>query len=235
MRYLHEADKLQGSPTDVRRIDVSETLEGLTDDERKYIREKASSDAIHLLKSYPPSHPPSLPSSSHPSPEHSLRCEPSSLMASRESSALLNAASRDLPDTLPTPPPQKHHESASPTTRMKNMWEINRFSSTSSCRDSLYEKLEEDGKVRDESFTTMHLMPDYQEKSDHSKSPCTLSLASGFEAQDTVGGHAAENAPIMKNKTVVNAVEQADLTDSSDSEEDSFVGTQGKPLADIRT
>jgi hypothetical protein len=117
---------------------------------------------------------------------------------------------------------------------MKNMWESNRFSGTSSCRDSLYEKLEEDGKVRDESFTTMHLMPDYHEKTDHLSSPCTLSLASGFEAQDTVGGHTVESAPIMKNKTVVNAVEQTDLTDSSDSEEDSFIGTQDKIVADIR-
>jgi hypothetical protein len=148
-------------------------------------------------------------------------------MASRESSALLNAASRDLPDTVPTPPPQKHHESASPTTRMKNLWESkNRFSATSSCRDSVYEKLEEDGKIRDESFTTMHLMPDYHEKNDHTNSPCTLSLASGFEAQDTVGGNSNEESPILKNKTIVNAVEHTDLEDSSDSERDSFVGTQ---------
>ena len=123
-----------------------------------------------------------------------------------------------------------HHESASPTTRMKNLWDSKkRFSATSSCRDSVYEKLEEDGEIRDESFTTMHLMPDYHEKNENYSPPCTLSLASGFEAQDTVGGNSAEDSPILKNKTIVNAVEQTDLEDSSNSERDSFVGTQGKP------
>jgi hypothetical protein len=117
---------------------------------------------------------------------------------------------------------------------MKNLWDSKkRFSATSSCRDSVYEKLEEDGKIRDESFTTMHLMPDYHEKNDHYSSPRTLSLASGFETQDTVGGNSIEGSPILKNKTIVNAVEQTDLEDSSDSERDSFDGTQSRPGAKV--
>jgi hypothetical protein len=45
----HVLTQKQGAPTNVRRVDVFDALPGLTDAQRKYIREKASSDAIHLL------------------------------------------------------------------------------------------------------------------------------------------------------------------------------------------
>jgi hypothetical protein len=75
----------QGSPTNVRRVDISDALPGLTDAERKNIREKASSDAIYLLSLQ------SQPTTSPPSPTSSSLGN-----ISRESSEpLLNAASKD--------------------------------------------------------------------------------------------------------------------------------------------
>ncbi|KAL5118137.1 hypothetical protein ACEQ8H_003972 [Pleosporales sp. CAS-2024a] len=106
-----------GEPTDVRKVDISESLPGLTDAQRKYIREKASSDAIHLLslQSHPHTSPPSRTTSltSCASPRLSSSHEPSE--------PLLNAASQHLPTALPTPPRRMHHESSPPATRMKSM------------------------------------------------------------------------------------------------------------------
>ena len=151
----------QGAPTNVRRVDISDALPGLTDAQRKYIREKASSDAIHLLglQSHPPSHPGSQPPTTPPSPEQSLRHEPNSAISSREPSmALLNAASKDLPEGVPTPPRQTHSPTSSPNIRMKSMWsESKRLSAKSSCRDSLYSKIGDGEKPRDTSFMTLNL------------------------------------------------------------------------------
>ncbi|KAF2994486.1 hypothetical protein E8E13_001648 [Curvularia kusanoi] len=227
-----------GAPTNVRRVDVSDALPGLTDDQRKYIREKASSDAIHLLglQSHPPSHPPSQPSTTPPSPEHSLRHEPKSAISSRQPSmALLNAASKDLPSTVPTPPRQTHPPSSSPSTRMKSMWSgTQRLSTSSSCRDSLYSKIGDGDKSHDASFMTLNL--DFETESLDTKqradSPRTLSLTSGFEMQDTVGGHVGANTPITKNEKVNAAIKETEVVDSSD-DEDPFVAAEGMLLKKI--
>ncbi|KAJ8117871.1 hypothetical protein OPT61_g1036 [Boeremia exigua] len=227
-----------GSPTNVRRVDVSDSLPGLTDAQRKYIREKASSDAIHLLglQSHPPSHPPSQPPTTPPSPEHSLRHEPSSAVSSREPTMpLLNAASTDLPNAVPTPPRQTHAPASPPSARMKNMWSgTQRLSTSSSCRDSLYSKLGDSEKHRDTSFMTLNL--DFElESSDVKKradSPRTLSLTSGFETQDTVGGHADVNKPITKNEKVNAAIKETEVVNSSD-DEDPFVAVEDKLLKKI--
>ncbi|PSN62018.1 hypothetical protein BS50DRAFT_638604 [Corynespora cassiicola Philippines] len=107
-----------GSPTDVRRMDAGEGMPGLSDEDRRLIREKVSNDAIRLLslQSHPPSQPPSEPSS----PPHSR--EPSH--------PLLNAASANLPPTLPTPPRQKHNDTLPPSNRMKSVWDRTRRLST---------------------------------------------------------------------------------------------------------
>ncbi|KAH7088885.1 hypothetical protein FB567DRAFT_522536 [Paraphoma chrysanthemicola] len=194
----------KGSPTNVRRVDISDALPGLTDSERKYLREKASSDAIHLLgmQSLPPSHPatsppsPTLTSSAPPS-----LCGPASRLTSREpSEALLNAASKDLPSALPTPPKQRHNESSPPAARMKGMWETTRRVSESSSvtNDELYEKLERVKGERDskpkrtmnESFSTLNLEVEWEcgSRKGSSETARTVSFHSGFEVQGTIGG-----------------------------------------------
>ncbi|KAF1927898.1 uncharacterized protein M421DRAFT_162889 [Didymella exigua CBS 183.55] len=224
-----------GSPTNVRRVDVSGTLPGLTDAERKYIREKVSSDAIHLLglQSHPPSHSTSQPTTTPPSPEHSLRHEPNSTMSSREPSmALLNTASKDLPDALPTPPRQTHPPTSPPSARMKRMWAgVKRLSNSSSCRDSLYSKIGDGEKANDLSMMTLNLDFDSESPGNrkHADSPRTLSLASGFETQNTVGGHSDVSLPLTKNGKVDAAVKETEVVDSSE-DEDPFIAAEGKML-----
>ncbi|KAF2032696.1 hypothetical protein EK21DRAFT_60281, partial [Setomelanomma holmii] len=225
-----------GSPTNVHRIDISDATSGLTDAERKYIREKASSDAIHLLglQSQPPSHPATSPTSRTESPSPSLG--PASRLACREpSEALLNAASKDLPSALPTPPKQRHNESSPPAAHMKSMWEISRrlSSSSSATHDGLYEKLERvkggqtEAKGLNESFMTLNLEFDWEDKKHSSDTPRTLSLSKGLEMQDTVGGQskhsspvATKTTPIQKNPVNQRAITSTSLADSSDSESD---------------
>ena len=62
-----------------------------------------------------------------------------------------------------------------------------------------------------------------------SDSPRTLSLASGFETQDTVGGH----APIVKNEKDNAAIKQTEVVDSSDEDDDPFVAAEGQLLKKI--
>lgn len=149
--------------------------------------------------------------------------------------ALLNAASKDLPDVIPTPPRQTHAPTSSPSTRMKSMWSgTKRLSNSSSCRDSLYSKIEDGEKLQDSSFMTLNL--DFESESPSVKkradSPRTLSLASGFETQDTVGGHADAGTPVTKNDKVDAAIKETEVMDSSD-EEDPFVAAEGTLLKKI--
>lgn len=150
--------------------------------------------------------------------------------------ALLNAASKDLPDAVPTPPRQTHPPSSSPSARMKSMWgSAHRLSTSSSCRDSIYSKIEDGKNPRDTSFATLNLdleaeSPDTKKRTD---SPRTLSLTSGFETQDTVGGHAdAPNAPITKIEKVNAAIKETEVVDSSD-DEDPFIAAKGTLLKKI--
>ncbi|KAJ4366042.1 hypothetical protein N0V95_000268 [Ascochyta clinopodiicola] len=156
-------------------------------------------------------------------------------MSSREPSmALLNAASKELPDALPTPPPQAHPHTSSPSARMKGMWDgVKRLSNSSSCRDSLYSKIEDNSinnekKLRDTSFMTLNLELGSESPSSkiRSDSPRTLSLASGFETQDTIGGHGQTAASVAKTDKVNAAVKEKDTVDSSDEDEDPFVAAE---------
>ncbi|KZM25961.1 uncharacterized protein EKO05_0009097 [Ascochyta rabiei] len=230
-----------GSPTNVRHINVSDTLPGLTDTERKHIREKVSNDAIRLLslQSHPPSHPPSQPTTSPPSPEHSLRHEPSSVVSSQEPSmALLNAASKNLPDAVPTPPPQAHPHTSSPSARMKGMWDdVKRLSNSSNCRDSLYSKIEDSSinsekQLKDSSSMTLNLELGTESPSSNTRSDSlrTLSLTSGFETQDTIGGHTQTAAPIASTKKVNAAIKEKETIDSSDEDEDPFIAAEAELL-----
>ncbi|CBX93835.1 predicted protein [Plenodomus lingam JN3] len=247
--YMIISDKFeQGSPTDVRRVDVSATLPGLMDAQRRYVREKASSDAVHLLglQSEPPSHPATSPPSPTQSNTRSIAL--ASNLSSREPSvALLNAASKDLPSVLPTPPKRTHNENSPPASRMKTMWkDSNRPSNSSTCHEGLYEKLEQikgadvEEKGLTESFVTLNLDFEFaDEKSVHassvhaSESTSTLSLTGGFEMQDTKGGRCQ---PIAKNLVVKNAIDATNLGDSSDEndfEEDSLIAAEHVQLVKI--
>ncbi|KAF2734971.1 hypothetical protein EJ04DRAFT_576514 [Polyplosphaeria fusca] len=108
------------SPTDVRHIDLDICMPELSQEERDYIREKASADPHRFLSLQ--SHPPSSPSTS-----------PSSPTSSRTpSTTLLNAASTNLPTSLPTPPQQTHTDATlPPALRMKRIWEHTRRLSAS--------------------------------------------------------------------------------------------------------
>ncbi|CAE7201346.1 hypothetical protein PTNB73_05920 [Pyrenophora teres f. teres] len=181
-----------GSPTDVRIIDISDSLPGLTDAQRRQIREKASNDAIRLLslQSHLPTMPPSPTATSHP-PTPSLPTNPfqtnslssptktitSTAPSSREPSmALLNAASKDLPSSVPTPPRRTHKEDSPPAMRMKSMWHSERrYSSDSSGEDEVpYKTLH---KKAGESAMTLNLEWDWEDKKERADSPRTLSLA----------------------------------------------------------
>ncbi|KAF1994414.1 hypothetical protein P154DRAFT_567337 [Amniculicola lignicola CBS 123094] len=128
-----------GSPTDVRRLDVASSMQGLTDKQRALIREKVSADAtqIHLFQHQNTIQPALQPTSTSNSPSPSV---PSSIATrsnptSRSpSSTLLNNASTNLPSSLPTPPRHKHAESTLPHSahkRMQSLWDTTRRLSTS--------------------------------------------------------------------------------------------------------
>lgn len=170
-------------------MDVSETLPGLTDAERKYIREKASSDAIHLLaiQSNPPSQPINSPLS--PIASHSPSVTTYSIPISREASiSLLNAASQGLPDTLPTPPRRTHHEDSPPPARMKST----RYTQKHNTRPSatvgtnaidLYAKLQ-DLQSTTSPFTTTNNTTHQAKNFDRSIPTLSLDLYLSLDAHD---------------------------------------------------
>lgn len=146
---------------------------------------------------------------------------------------LLNAASKDLPDAVPTPPRQTHPPTSPPSARMKTMWAgAKRLSNSSSCRDSLYSKIEDGGKAHDSSMMTLNLEFESPSARRRADSPRTLSLASRFETQDTVGGHSDASLPITKNEKVNTAIKETEVVNSSD-DEDPFVAAEGKLLKKI--
>lgn len=148
---------------------------------------------------------------------------------------LLNAASKDLPDAIPTPPRQTHPPSSPPSARMKSMWAgAKRLSNSSSCRDSLYSKIGDGEKANHSSMMTLNLDFEFESASGRKRadSPRTLSLASGFEMQDTIGGHSDANLPITKNQKVNAAIKETEVVDSSD-DEDPFVAAEGNLLKKI--
>ena len=148
--------------------------------------------------------------------------------------ALLNAASKDLPDAVPTPPRQTHSPTSPPSARLKGMWDgAKRLSGSSSCRDSLYSKVGDHEKPQDSPFMTLNLEFESPSAKKQSDSPKTLSLASGFEMQDTVGGYANSNTPIAKNEKVNAAIRETEVVDSSDEDDDPFVAAKGKLLNKI--
>lgn len=122
---------------------------------------------------------------------------------------------------------------------MKGMWDSTRRLSTSSSHrhEGLYEKLEQikgsEETERNESFTTLNLDFTFDDKKEHSDSPKTLSLAEGFEMQDTMGGHSQDTTPAKKGKVIERAIKATELSDSSESEEDVFVSREAKPLVKV--
>ncbi|KAF1919588.1 hypothetical protein BDU57DRAFT_536552 [Ampelomyces quisqualis] len=207
-----------GSPTNVRHVPITDSLPGLTDSERLYIREKASSDAIHLLGLH--TSPPSPTGSNSPLGSHSPSI--SSPPASRENSLpLLNAASKDLPEALPTPPRPTHGESSPPRTRMQGMstWDFvdegHRAYDPTATRLSLSSAESGSGprvlkkiNLRDHKLSRSdsgnQKASERRAKKDANQSfmslnfgfdwelddaRSTASLGEGFEMQDTVGGH----------------------------------------------
>jgi hypothetical protein len=121
--------------------------------------------------------------------------------------------------------------------RMKSMWDSSRrYSSDSTGEDKVEEKILETKKAekdRNESFATLNLEWDWEEKKDRSDSPRTLSLTEGFEMQETVGGNKIDEGKRMKNVTIRRAVHATEMGDSSDSEVDSFITQEQKPLVHV--
>ena len=118
------------------------------------------------------------------------------------------------------------------------MWDsTRRLSNSSSCRDGLYEKLEQiqdsEENNRNESFTTLNLEFTFEDKKDSSESPKTLSLTEGFEMQDTMGGHSQVTTPTKNDRVIERAIKATQLSDSSDSEEDVFVSRESRPLVKV--
>jgi hypothetical protein len=231
----------QGYLTNARKVDIISSLPGLTDAERVFFREKAlGSSAIHLLNQQ--SQPPFHPSTSAPSPTDSPS---TSRVSSREPSmAILNAASADLPATLPTPPRQRHAECSPPAARMKTMRERADSPSASVSiagnDDSLYEtpppRMQ---KGLSESLTALNLDFDWSSNKTSSEAASlrTINLSEGFEMQDTMGGHSSQtSSPAAALKTLASkqrikrAITTVSFAESSDSEVDSLVVQESSPL-----
>ncbi|KAF2873357.1 hypothetical protein BDV95DRAFT_339447 [Massariosphaeria phaeospora] len=210
-----------GFSTDVRKMDVGETIPGLTEEEKRIIREKASTDAIRLvsLASHPPTQAPCSPPSTISTTAPSSR-EPSQ--------TLLNSASSNLPALLPTPPRQKHSDASPPTYRVKSMWERTRRLSASlgssphhGHHAGGYQELEreeqeanpvvvenvaqvgEECGKEDEAIAMLNLDLSYDDKDGglgfDVESPVSVSGSGksvrGFEVQDVVGGDAYLPSP----------------------------------------
>ncbi|KAF1839499.1 hypothetical protein BDW02DRAFT_486894 [Decorospora gaudefroyi] len=205
---LHQkppTNQSQGSPTNVRHIDISDALPGLTETQRAHIREKASADAIRLLSLH--SHPPTAPPSpTNPSTASSSLREPST--------TLLNAASKDLPHSVPTPPRRTHKEDSPPAIRMRSMWESEK-------KDSREATGERETSGRNASFSTLNL-EFFDWEDDKKEGAGSGSLCDGIEALDTVGGH--------EEGKMGRGLEGGEGDESSDSEADSFVVGERKPL-----
>ncbi|KAF2645624.1 hypothetical protein P280DRAFT_124865 [Massarina eburnea CBS 473.64] len=224
-----------GSPTDVRRMDISDTMPGLSSDDKRMIREKASNDAIRLLslQSHPPTQPPSPRSTSLPP-----SLPPSGLTTREPSQTLLNAASSNLPSNLPTPPRQKHNDASPPAFRMKSMWERTRrlSSGLSSHRSSSgYQELDtlNTGKGGEEEVLMLDLDLDFNDKSIHLDSPISvaesLKSVEGFDMQDTVGGTPSKK-PLSGNPMVERALKDVEAVDSSDSDGEAVGASERKRL-----
>jgi hypothetical protein len=122
--------------------------------------------------------------------------------------------------------------------RMKSMWDSERrYSSDSTGEDEVEERIVTPKGAadndRNESFVTLNLEWDWEEKKDRTDSPRTLSLNEGFKMQDTVGGNEAGKGRDMKKVTIRRAVQAIEIGDSSDSEVDSFVTAEQKPLVHV--
>ncbi|RMZ72724.1 betaine aldehyde dehydrogenase 2 [Pyrenophora seminiperda CCB06] len=193
-----------GSPTDVRKLPISDTMPGLTDAQRRHLHEKESSDTIHLmsLQSHPPTLPLSPTATSHPPTPSSLATNPfnhisisspstttasSTAPSLREpSDALLNAASKDLPTSVPMPPRCTHEENGPPAMRMKSMWHSERrYSSGSSGEDDVpYKTLH---KKAGESAMTLNVEWEWEGKNERADSSRTLSLAGEDRGKRMIG------------------------------------------------
>jgi hypothetical protein len=149
----------------------------------------------------------------------------------------LNAASKDLPTTVPTPPRRTHNENSPSAMRMKSMWDSERrYSSDSTGGDEVDERVVVTKKTdegRNESSMTLNLEFDWEEKKDRSDSPRTMSLTEGFEIQDTVGRRDEGKGRSMKNVTIRRAIQATEIGDSSDSEVHSFITGEQKPLVHV--
>lgn len=154
--------------------------------------------------------------------------------------ALLNAASKDLPSALPTPPIHVHNEDSPPASRMNTMWHgPSRISNGSTCHDELYKKLEKikGDEVKKlgltESFLTLNLDFEKESSTHTSDSTRTLSLTEGFETQGTKSGNLQ---PTAKNLVIRTAIEATNLdysSDESDFEEDGLTATEHVDLVKI--
>lgn len=111
------------------------------------------------------------------------------------------------------------------------------LSKSSSCNDDLFEELQqaksdESETGPSESFMTLNLEFDFEEKKGRSDSPRTLSLTDGFEMQDTKGGHLEVTTPIQNNSVIEHAIKTTELGDSSDSEDDPCISRETKHLVE---
>ncbi|CAI9632412.1 unnamed protein product [Alternaria burnsii] len=138
-----------GGPTNVRVIDISDSLPGLTDSQRKQIREEASSGALRLQSMEP------QPLTSRPSSKHSDTRHPhiptntlGSLSYNTETIshhsftgvspeehvvAPLNTAPKDLSSNVSASRRRRRQDYSPTATRMKSTWSSDRpYSSGSS-------------------------------------------------------------------------------------------------------
>ncbi|KAF2020020.1 hypothetical protein BU24DRAFT_477099 [Aaosphaeria arxii CBS 175.79] len=194
-----------------------------TFDRRHFIREKASTDAARLLSltSHPPTRPTSLPPSSGPSPTSSRS----------PSVTLLNSASSNLPETLPTPPRQKHTDPAPPTSahnRMKGFWESTRrlSNSLSNTNHNGYRDLKQNDVDRDEGVVLLNM--DF--KDTEPDSPASIkSIDEGFVSQDVlVGGTPTKPNSLPRERTTPRSAKDADNVSVSDSDDELVARMAGK-------
>ncbi|KAJ4296842.1 hypothetical protein N0V90_006890 [Kalmusia sp. IMI 367209] len=235
-----------GSPTDVRRMDITEGMPNLTEADAKIIREEASHDAIRLLslQSHPPTQPPSPTSLKNKSPLH-LPPHPHALPKAPSPATPASLPRppqqrlRQPPHLATTPPRQKHSDTSPPAFRMKSMWErTRRLSRGASLRSTHrssagYAELEKAKGGVNESVVVLDLDPDTRSiRVGEDASVKSGKSGEGFEVQNTVGGTPVGTPRKGAGPDAVRADKYGNGGESSESEREGE-GVERKPLVRV--
>lgn len=95
----------------------------------------------------------------------------------------------------------------------------------------MYSRIGDGEKANESSLMTLNLDIEIENPGGRTRAdgPRTLNLASGFQTQDTIGGHSDATLPLVKNEKVNADIKEMEVMDSSE-DEDPFVAAEGMLL-----